>query len=151
MRPYGRRKRENDASVGLGCCSLLPRMEILRVLQGDISLATDQPQPTSLCTFLTDMHNCQLLCRVEDELAGIAALEDAVLEWRNAPRKSKGEQPEWFHPLRSLVQAGIPMVCFLSLADVHLYHLIRYPGLSDVSFWARHMLYNVRSHRPGLC
>ena len=92
-------------------------------------------QPTSACSHLhlpdicpADMHDCQLLCRAEDELAGIAALEDAVLEWRNAPRKSKGEQPEWFHPLRSLVQAGIPMVGFSSLADVQLYHLTRNSG-----------------------
>ena len=72
------------------------------------------------------MHNCQVLCRAEDELAGIRALEDAVFEWRNAPQKSKSEQPEWFHPLRSLVQAGIPMVCFSSVTDVHLYHLESY-------------------------
>lgn len=54
------------------------------------------------------------LCRVEDELVGIAALEEAVLKWRRDASKGQKEQPEWFHPLRSLVQAGIPMVCHSS-------------------------------------
>ena len=30
--------------------------------------------------------------------------------WRRGASKGQKEQPEWFHPLRSLVQAGIPMV-----------------------------------------
>ena len=38
-------------------------------------------------------------------------LEEAVLGWRKAASKGQEGQPEWFHPLRSLVQAGIPMVC----------------------------------------
>ena len=38
------------------------------------------------------------------------ALEEAVVGWQRGPSKGQKEQPDWFHPLRSLVQAGIPMV-----------------------------------------
>ena len=132
MRPFGKRKSESDASVGLGCCSRLSRMGLLRVLQGEESLVTDSP-PAYLPLHFTDIcpavrHNCPCLRRAQDELAGIAALEDAVLEWRNAPKKSKGEQSEWFHPLRSLVQAGIPMVCFSYLADMRAHPLESHSG-----------------------
>lgn len=62
------------------------------------------------CSCSADLYTSCYLCRAEDELIGIAALEDAVLKWRSNPGHVGNEQPEWFHPLRSLVQAGIPMV-----------------------------------------
>ena len=64
-----------------------------------------------ISNLISSIEGAWRLCRVEDELIGVQALEGAVLQWRKAASKGQEGQPEWFHPLRSLVQAGIPMVC----------------------------------------
>ena len=100
-------------------------MTLLRTLQGERLSSEMLHIPRAfllhiiLCSLMLDplsdvissTRRFNWLCRVEDELAGIAALEEAVLKWRRDASKGQKEQPEWFHPLRSLVQAGIPMVC----------------------------------------
>ena len=51
-----------------------------------------------------------MLSSDEDDKASVTALEEALCTWRQNNTNESSDAPAWYQQLRSLVQAGIPMV-----------------------------------------
>ena len=116
MRRYGRRRRPSARSVGRHCylpsLTAMSRKDCAREehLQFTLDAAFKYTQQW--------WGVMPLARRAEDETAAIAALDDALLAWRGAQQRGIQKEPTWYQPLRSLVQAGVPMVRHSSILHV---------------------------------